>query len=96
MAKDEKNVEVEDLEDILEDDETEEVEEEPKGIRPNDLAKELGVNPKSLRAYLRKVHTRPNDAKNTSWYLSDAQADDVREHFAPQDDDAEETEEVEA
>jgi hypothetical protein len=91
MAKD--DVKVEDLEDIVDEDEVE-VEEKPKGIRPSELAEELGINAKTLRAYLRRQHTRPADAKNTSWYLSDAVADDVRDHFAPVEDD--ETEEVEA
>jgi hypothetical protein len=48
---------------------------------PSELAAELKVDAKRLRAYLRSTHTRNPEAKNTSWALSEAQARDVREHF---------------
>src|SRR5580765_5403421 len=70
MAKDNPN-EVEELEDILED-ETEETE-TAEGTRPAALAEELNINPKKLRAYLRREFPRKSDEKNTSWYLTDAQ-----------------------
>jgi hypothetical protein len=59
--------------------------EAPKGIRPGALADELGISPKVLRAWLRRNFTRPAEAKNTSWYLSDEQAEAVREAYADTD-----------
>jgi hypothetical protein len=40
-----------------------------KTYTPKELAAEIGVDPKVLRAYLRKNHTRPAEAKNTSWIV---------------------------
>lgn len=57
--------------------------EETVVIRPNDLAKELGLKDgKRIRAFLRQEFTRPSDAKNTNWELTEAQADAVRKRFA--------------
>jgi hypothetical protein len=97
MAKELKTVEVEDLEDILEDDDADETEEteESEGMRPKALAEELGVNAKSLRAFLRRAFPRTSEAKNTSWYLTEAQVEAARKNFTPSEDDEEETEEVE-
>jgi DNA-directed RNA polymerase specialized sigma24 family protein len=107
MAKKTKNVvevedvEVEDLEDLVEDEdldsdtddaETDEVEETPEGIRPKDLAKELGISPKSLRAYLRRAFPRTSEAKNTSWYLNDDQVAAARKNFELTDEDDESNE----
>jgi hypothetical protein len=52
-----------------------------KSFTPSDLAAELKVDAKRIRAYLRSAHTRNLEAKNTSWALSEAQARDVRNHF---------------
>jgi predicted site-specific integrase-resolvase len=38
-------------------------------MTPKELANEIGVDAKVLRAYLRKNHTRPSEAKNTSWII---------------------------
>lgn len=56
--------------------------EAPEGMRPKDLASELNLNPKSLRAYLRRAFPRTTEAKNTSWYLSADQVKAARENFA--------------
>jgi len=50
-------------------------------IRPEELANELGVSGKLVRAYLRKTFVRSPEAKNTAWVLTSEQAKDVREHF---------------
>jgi len=57
-------------------------------MTPNDLARELNVSPKTLRAYLRKAHTRDVNAKNTSWAIDAKCARDVRKHFARATNDA--------
>jgi hypothetical protein len=46
------------------------------------LANECNVNAKTLRAYLRKHHTRANDAKNTTWSIDAKIARACRKHFA--------------
>lgn len=56
----------------------------PTTITPAALAAEIGVDPKSLRGFLRKTFTRPAEAKNTSWIITDDAADAAREHFAKQ------------
>jgi hypothetical protein len=95
MAKENtKAVDLEDLE--LEDDDTEEETEETTVVRPSVLAEELGVNAKSIRAFLRREFPRDIKDKNTSWYLTDSQVEAIRDHFTPSEDDEEETEEVEA
>jgi len=60
---------------------------EPTTITPKALAAELNIDPKRLRGYLRATHTRPNEAKNTSWSIDQATADDCRNHFAKKADD---------
>jgi predicted site-specific integrase-resolvase len=40
-----------------------------KTYTPKELAAEIGIDPKILRAYLRKNHTRALEAKNTSWII---------------------------
>ena len=64
-------------------------EETPKGTRPTDLAKELGVNPKSLRAYLRRAFPRTGDSQGTSWYLNADQVKAATDHFTAVEDDDE-------
>jgi hypothetical protein len=67
------------------------VEATPQGVRPNDLAKELGVDGKRIRGFLRQEFTRPLDAKNSSWFLTDTQVAAVKERFAPKSDDSDES-----
>jgi len=62
---------------------------ETKPLTPKELAAELNINPKRLRAYLRKEHTRATELKNSSWAISDEAAAAAREYFAPKDDDEE-------
>jgi hypothetical protein len=50
-------------------------------VTPATLAEELDVDPKRVRAFLRKAHTRDATAKNTAWDLTEDTADAVREHF---------------
>jgi orotate phosphoribosyltransferase-like protein len=53
-----------------------------KTMTPNALATELNVSPKTLRAYLRRVHTRDVNAKNTSWAIDVKTCNAARKHFA--------------
>jgi IS30 family transposase len=62
-----------------------------------EIADVTGANPKTIRAYLRRNHTRPGDAKGARWgnakegyALTKAITADLLEHFAPaEDEDAE-------
>jgi hypothetical protein len=58
----------------------------PTTITPKALAEELGIDPKRLRSYLRANHTRPNEAKNTSWAIPSDVADAAREKFTAKED----------
>ena len=49
--------------------------------RPEELATELGVSGKLIRAFLRKTFTRTPEAKNTAWVVTNEQAEIVRKHF---------------
>ena len=60
--------------------------EETKIMRPNELAKQLDVDPKRLRAFLRQEFARSPDAKNTNWELSQEMIDKATEKFASSDD----------
>lgn len=53
-----------------------------KTYTPKELAAELGISPKVLRAYLRKEHSRTADAKNTSWVIPTPVANSARKAFA--------------
>ena len=61
----------------------------PKVYTPKELAAELEVDAKRIRAFLRSTEdtARTLEAKNTSWQLTEAQADLVRERFAASDED---------
>ena len=48
---------------------------------PKQLAEELEVDAKRIRAYLRSNFPRVAEAKNTGWMLDSDVADEVREHF---------------
>jgi hypothetical protein len=50
--------------------------------RPEDVANELGVSGKLVRAFLRRTFPRPIEAKGSTWVLSNEQRDAVIEHFA--------------
>ena len=69
--------------------ETPEVKATPQGIRPEALAKELGIDAKKLRAFLRTAFTRPETEKRSSWYLTEKQVEAVRDRFTPSDDETE-------
>ncbi len=56
-------------------------------MTPKELAKELEINPKNLRSYLRKEFPRSADEKNTSWKLTEAQIEAARAKFADSEDD---------
>lgn len=53
-------------------------------LTPTALAEVIGVNPKVLRSYLRKVHTRPTDVKGTTWIIDADVADAAIAHFEAQ------------
>ena len=53
-----------------------------KTYSPKELAAEIGVDPKVLRNYLRKNHTRPIEAKNQSWIIPASVATAARKAFA--------------
>lgn len=53
-----------------------------KTYTPTELAKELGISPKVLRAWLRKEHARTAEAKNTSWVVTAKVAGLARKAFA--------------
>lgn len=52
-----------------------------KTYSPKQLAAEIGVDPKVLRAYLRKNHTRAIEAKNTTWIIPESVAKAARKSF---------------
>ena len=54
----------------------------PTGKRPEELAKELKITGKQLRAWLRKNHTRDEKQKNTAWYLDAKTVASARKAFA--------------
>jgi len=53
-----------------------------KTMTATELAASLNVSPKTLRAYLRRVHTRNADAKNTTWAIDAKTCAAARKHFA--------------
>jgi len=48
---------------------------------PDELAKILGISPKTLRDWLRKKYTRPPSQKNERWYLTEDQVHMATLHF---------------
>jgi hypothetical protein len=52
-----------------------------KTFRPSELAAEIGVDPKVLRAHLRRNYARPATAKNTTWIIPASVATEVRAAF---------------
>jgi len=51
------------------------------GNTPSDLAEELDISPKSLRAWLRTNFSRPADAKGSRWVLTADQEKAARKHY---------------
>jgi len=49
---------------------------------PKDLSREIGVEPKRIRIYLRKAFGKLNKSVEPRWHLDRAQSDAVRNHFA--------------
>jgi hypothetical protein len=85
--------ELEDLAEELEDTDAEteddEVEDDESVMTPKMLAKKLGINPKVLRAFLRKEFPRAPKQKNTSWHLTEAMVAKATEHFLAEEEDDE-------
>lgn len=52
-----------------------------KTYTPKELAAEIGIDPKVLRSYLRRNHTRTAEAKNTSWIVPADVAAKAKEAF---------------
>ena len=52
------------------------------GTTPTNLAEELGINPKSLRAWLRINFARSEEDKNKRWYLSEKEIRAAKQHFS--------------
>lgn len=61
-----------------------------KTFRPEDLATELEISGKQIRAFLRSEYPRKADEKNTSWVLTEAMANAVRERFSKSEESDEE------
>jgi hypothetical protein len=53
------------------------------GTRPEDLASELGMSGKTLRAWLRDRFTRESAHHGTNWYLTHAQVAAARRRYGP-------------
>jgi hypothetical protein len=51
-------------------------------MRPDDLARELGVSGKTIRAWLRERYPRSVDESHAPWHLTTAQERALRERFA--------------
>lgn len=51
-------------------------------MRPEDLAEELGLSGKTIRAWLRERYPRTENQKHQPWSLSTAQEKAVRERFS--------------
>ncbi len=56
-------------------------------MRPNDLAKILEINGKSLRNYLRTNHTRASEEKGRNWHLTHEQIIAATEHYGKKKED---------
>jgi hypothetical protein len=83
------NEEVKDTE-TPEVDETEEI----TSFTPSEVAGDLNVDPKALRAFLRSTFPRPLEMKNKSWVLTPEMASACIEHFTLSDTEDEEVEDI--
>ena len=52
------------------------------GVTPSELARELGVQPKTIREYLRSKYGLLASRNETRWLLDGQQAADVRREFS--------------
>jgi hypothetical protein len=52
-------------------------------VRPDDLARELGVDPNRLRGWLREVYPRTAVEHGQPWYLTEEQVKATRNRFGP-------------
>lgn len=50
-------------------------------MTPVILAKQLKLDPKRLRAWLRKTYPRPRSEHGKRWHLTDKQKAEARRHF---------------
>jgi hypothetical protein len=50
-------------------------------FKPEQIADQLKLSGKNVRAYLRKTYPRPADAKGSSWTLTEKQANDTLAYF---------------
>lgn len=50
-------------------------------VRPEQIATDLGISGKIVRAFLRQTYTRPIEAKGTTWVLNGEQANATFDHF---------------
>lgn len=58
----------------------------PKGsMRPEALAKEIGISGKNLRGWLRKTHPRASEQKNTAWIIPPTVVKEAKAHFKKQE-----------
>lgn len=64
----------------------------PVTTTPKALAEELGIDPKRLRGYLRKNHSRDDEMHRQSWVIDEATAGAAREYFANRNKDEESVE----
>lgn len=78
---------LEELEELGEELEDGDEEENDSTVTPTMLAKTLGINPKALRAFLRKTFPRSAAEKNTSWHLTPAMIEAAEDHFLEDEDD---------
>ena len=53
------------------------------GIRPENLARELGISGKELRDWLRKRFPRDASEHQTNWYLTHMQVTMARRRYGP-------------
>jgi hypothetical protein len=51
-------------------------------MRPDELARELGVSGKTIRAWLREKYPRPAGEQHAPWHLTATQERTLREQFA--------------
>jgi hypothetical protein len=50
-------------------------------MTPYELACELGISPKTLRAWLRRTYGK-NHVKNSRWFIDDVVAAEARLHWS--------------
>ena len=53
------------------------------GTTPNDVARDLGIEPKALRDWLRATYPRREDSGTPRWYLTTSMAEAADQLAAP-------------